>query len=439
MTASDAGRFRTAIEAYEDGRYADAQSALQDLARRYPSNADVQAAEGMLLVESGKIGEGLPFLAQAHRLNPGNDSVAANLGLAYLKAGMPSEAVAPLQQACKVAPQNFIYRVASAQALFSSQHYAEAAAAYGQAAALPHKEAEMPSTELHSQWGVALMSAGKPAEAASVLRSDSSLDQNAALQALLGEAEEKSGNFEKAFQAFKRAAELDPSENNIGAYGEELLRHWAFSAAKEIYLYGVGRYPSSDRMKTGLGTAYFGGNDFANAADIFARVLRSRPEDATIGDMLGRSCSAEVAGEIPACDGLVEFAEKHPGNASATLYAGIALMRRPKAEGKDSDADALLRSAIEADPKLAEAWYQLGTLQQSRGEWKESISSLERAIALRPAFSEAHYHLARAYARSGRKEDSQREILLQQKYAQAAKEAENQRMKDVITFVTNSH
>src|SRR5207248_7310613 len=135
----------------------------------------------------------------------------------------------------------------------SSHHYAEAAATYSKAAALPHTTEEMPSAELHSQWALALINAGDPSEATRILRSDPLLEQNASLQEMLGEAEEKNGQFQNAFSAFKRAAELDPTESNIGAYGEELLRHWTFSAATEIYEYGVSRYPASERMKIGLG------------------------------------------------------------------------------------------------------------------------------------------------------------------------------------------
>src|SRR5882762_9655341 len=83
MTASDQIRFQKAIEAYEAGRYIEAQPVLQELARTYPSNADVQAATGMLFLESGKIESGLPFLSKAYRLNSQSAEIAANLGLAY--------------------------------------------------------------------------------------------------------------------------------------------------------------------------------------------------------------------------------------------------------------------------------------------------------------------------------------------------------------------
>src|SRR5947209_12190966 len=112
LSAADQVRFQSAVEAYEAGRFAEAQPTLQELAQAYPSNADVQAATGMLLLESGKSIAGLPFLSTAYRLNPRNAAVAGNLGLAYLKAGYSSDALLPLHSACRLAPHIFANRVA---------------------------------------------------------------------------------------------------------------------------------------------------------------------------------------------------------------------------------------------------------------------------------------------------------------------------------------
>jgi tetratricopeptide (TPR) repeat protein len=439
LTPNDQARFHTAVEAYEAGRFAEAQPTLQELAKIYPSDADVQTATGMLFLDSGKIELGISFLSRAYKLNPRNAAVAGNLGLAYLKTGKSSEALAPLQSACRLAPKNFANKVALAEALLSLKRYSDSATAYAEASSIPHAETEMPTAELRSQWAVALMNAGRPLEAVRVLRADPGIDQNAGLQELLGESEEKSGHFEQAFEAFKRAAELDPSESNLSSYGAELLRHWAFPSAVEIYLYGTKRYPTSDSMQMGLGTAYFGNNDFLHAAEVFQLLLQKHPDDTMMANLLGRSCSAEAAGEIAACGRLVEFARMHPENATAALYAATALMHMPKGESQEADAEALLQSAIRSNPKLPEAWYRLGSLQQSHGDWQASAVSLERAIALRPAYAEAHYRLARAYAHMDRRNDSQQEIALQQKYAQAEKEAENKRMQDIVTFITANH
>ena len=438
MSASDAAAFRRAVAAYETGRADEAQATVQRLAGQYPANVDVQALEGMLLAGTGKIEEAIAYLAKAHKLDATNDTIAANLGLAYLKLGRANDAVEPLQAACRIALASFADRVALAQAFLGSQRYDDAARTFEKAATL-QPDGEISSAELHAQWAQALLLAGRAADAATMLRAQPELATNDNMQSLLGEAEEKNGRYEAAFEAYKRAAQLAPTASNIDAYGAELLRHWAFPEAGEVYRFGAERFPASTRMKIGQGTAYFGNNDFTNAAGVFGELLKQNPEDRSAADMLGRSCSAELAHEIAACDGLVAFATAHPQNASAALYAAITLMHRGASEASDKEAEALLQSSLKADPKLAEAWYQMGCLQQSRTQWAESATSLEKAIALQPAFAEAHYRLARAYARTGRRDESQQQIALQQRYSGEAKEAERQRMKDVITFITKSH
>ncbi len=98
-------------------------------------------------------------------------------------------------------------------------------------------------------------------------------------------------------------------------------------------------------------------------------------------------------------------------------------------------AASLLHAALSADPNYADAWFQMGVLEQVQLHWKESATDLERAIALRPTFAEAHYRLSRAYAHLGRRDDAQKEIALHQTYSQQAKDSLNARMQEVMTFI----
>ena len=291
---------------------------------------------------------------------------------------------------------------------------------------------------MRHDWALALLNAGRAQEAVGVLQGGAGVASNAGAQELLGEAEEKLGHFQPAVEHFQKAAELEPSETNLLAYGNELLQHWTFPAAIEIFKYGHGRYPVSDRMTTGLGVAYFGNNDFAHAAEVFHAQLVARPGDAGVADLLGRSCSAAVSTEVQGCGELVRFAEGHPANASANLYAAISLLHGEADAASTAKAVTLLRQALAADPKLAEAWYQLAVAQQQGQQWVESAASLEKATALRPGYAEAHYRLARAYGHMGRKEDAAQQIALQQKSAQEAKDADTRRMQEVMTFLTAS-
>ena len=99
----------------------------------------------------------------------------------------------------------------------------------------------------------------------------------------------------------------------------------------------------------------------------------------------------------------------------------------------------LLEHAIRVDPKLADAYYQLGVLDQEEMEWDKSTMPLEKAIELRPYFAEAHYRLGRAYSHLGRHKEAAKEIELQQQYAKEQKAAIDARLKSVTTFLAAQH
>jgi tetratricopeptide (TPR) repeat protein len=98
-----------------------------------------------------------------------------------------------------------------------------------------------------------------------------------------------------------------------------------------------------------------------------------------------------------------------------------------------------LQQALTADPKLTEAYYQMGVLEQQRSRWKESAVVLEKAVELRPSYPEAHYRLSRAYSHLGMRDDAQKQMALQQQYAQQEKDHINARMQEVMTFLLKAN
>ena len=69
---------------------------------------------------------------------------------------------------------------------------------------------------------------------------------------------------------------------------------------------------------------------------------------------------------------------QHPRNAEAATYAATALLHQPADKRDNAKARALLEQAIAADPKLADAYYQLGVLEQEGAHWQESVAPLEK-------------------------------------------------------------
>jgi tetratricopeptide (TPR) repeat protein len=87
-----------------------------------------------------------------------------------------------------------------------------------------------------------------------------------------------------------------------------------------------------------------------------------------------------------------------PGLAAAHFNLGNVL----RDLGAAGAAERSFRSALEADAAMAEAWYNLADVCEESGRLDEAVAALRRAVALRPDFADAHHNLAWCLARLGR-------------------------------------
>lgn len=420
-----------ALAAYDAGRSAEARASLQKLSTRYPNDFAVQEALGLLEAEAGDVQAALPHLTAATRTKPKDAAAEANLGAAFLTLKQAPEAVAALQKAAVLDSSNREVQIELGRALFLDGQPGPAAELLGKASRLQPED-----QTLRYDWIVALDASHESEPAYRELASSSMQATTPAMEALWGDVAEHAGHFEQAVMHMQRAAQLDPSEPNLYALTVELLRHWTWQPAQQVAEYGMARFPESQRLRFADGVSLFGETQFAKAADVFAALLKQSPESESYGDLLGRSCAA-LGGDASAnCGALVSFAEQHPANAKVAVFAAISILHRPEDDQELPKAEALLQQSIAHDPQNAEAFYQLGVLQQQRQQWAESQTSLQRAITLRPAYAEAHYRLSRAYAHLGMKDQAAQELTLQKRYAQQDKEASDTQLKEVTIFLT---
>ncbi|GAC1416486.1 MAG: hypothetical protein NVSMB62_06180 [Acidobacteriaceae bacterium] len=430
MNAADQATLRDAIEAYDRGDATRAEPLLRGLVRRYPNSYETNEALGSLYVEAGDLAHALPLLEQARRLAPRQAIAHANLGAAYLKLNRTSEAITELEMAARLERGNASTQTSLGQALMLQGESAKAAQAFGIASA-----ANPEDWGLRYNLALALFSSGATQQAEKALRSIPASSATDQTESLAGDIHEKLGDFKQAVLDYQAAAKLNPSDANLYALTAELLRHWTWQEAIEIARFGEARYPTSLHFKVAEGIGLYANGQYPPAAAVFSSLLARDPDDGLYADLLGRSCSQVDEGVSADCEGLEAFAKKHPANAQAATYAAAALLHRAKGGEDTAQAEAFLRQALAADPKLADAYFEMGVLDQMRLQWKASAESLERAVALRPEYPEAHYRLSRAYAHMGQREDAQREIALQQKYSQQQKDSLNTRMQEVVKFV----
>ncbi len=429
MTAADASAFKHALDLQDQGKGAEAEPILKSLASKYPGSFEAAESLGLLYAEAGDVNAALPLLERAVKLSPRSALAQANLGAAFVKLSRSDEAVRALQRAAALDPQNAETQSSLGTALMHVHQARQASIAFGKAAKLKPDDAD-----LRYNWAVALLDSGEATQAKDVLTSVPNKESQAQVQALLGEIAEKQGQFKEAAQHLDAAAKLDPSEPNVYVLGMEFLKHWTFDPAIKIFEYGVGLYPNSTRLLLGLGISRYATNDLTASAPLFAKLLAQDPESDFYADLLGRSCGL-MPESSEGCEKLESFALKHPKNATVATYAAASILHRPKESQDLGAAEKLLDQAIAADPKLAEAHFQKGILEQYQSRWKDSVQELETAIALKPDYSKAHYRLALAYSHVGQRDKAQEQIALQKKYSEEEKDELNARFKEVTTFL----
>jgi tetratricopeptide (TPR) repeat protein len=131
-----------------------------------------------------------------------------------------------------------------------------------------------------------------------------------------------------------------------------------------------------------------------------ARLLLSRPNP---GPDFQDEAKKELQREL----------EIDPANDGAEYVLG-ELAR----QGQDlPEAVRRFTKATQLNANFADAYLGLGMSLLAQKNYAEAVAPLEAAVKLEPGNPAAHYSLATAYARTGRKEDAEREFSLQQQAA----------------------
>ena len=426
--------FQAAMAAEDRGDLAQAEALLTKLHAAHPGIFAVDESLGLLYAQRGQSSEALSLLQAAVREQPSSDAAHANLGAALYQLHRNAEAVAEFERAVKLNPANAQAEQSLGRVLMEAHRPADAAVAL--MAALRQTPDDR---DLQLDCVTALLAADRLPDARKILTNFADADHNARALLLTAQADEQEKDYASAAKHFTRAAELDPSEENVWQLSLELLRHWTFDAAAIELRAASVRYPDSKRLRLGLGAAYFGDAKYPEAITVFADLLEGDPDNAMDAEMLGTACNVVMTEARPRCAVLIHYAETHPKDARVSAYAAAYLLDQSDSRSQRPLARKLLEAALASDSKLPEAQFRMGKFLQDDNLWKESIPFLERAIVLKPDYATAHYRLARAYWRTGRKQDGDAQMELQKKFSHQEAEDLDRRLRQITRFVTDSH
>src|SRR5215469_2604093 len=155
-----------------------------------------------------------------------------------------------------------------------------------------------------------------------------------------------------------------------------------------------------------------------DAAKLYQQILRQNPKQPGIHYRLGRVLVSKPNFGPEAAEQAKQEFEKEleidPTNAGAEYVLGELAKQKEQWE----EAIQHFSRAATLDASFGDAFVGWGGSLVSVKRFPEAVAPLERAVKLEPGNPAAHYLLAVAYARTGRKDDGDREFAIQRQLTQ---------------------
>lgn len=255
------------------------------------------------------------------------------------------------------------------------------------------------------------------------------------------------GKNDLAIPAFQESLRLDPGRKDAEAVLISIWRREAHDAAEHnelekalaLLINARKLNPADADVQYEFAMVALRMSLFADSIDAFNHVLELRPDDGPALYGLGRA-EMSVSSFDEAQQAFARYVQLRPADASGHYALGFTL----RALQKTSDSRTEFEKSIALQPLQTESYFQLGLIQLEAGnpgvaaqkfdqvltrapqhagalsgmgrvrfqqkQYAEAAAFFEKAIAANAGLREAHYYLGLAYARLGRKEDSEKEF-----------------------------
>ena len=265
--------------------------------------------------------------------------------------------------------------------------------------------ARCPSYENGRDLAEAEINAGQFETAKTLLTTLMQQQDQAAIHNLLGKAEAGEKNDRAAAIEYQKAATMDPSETNVFDFGMSLF-HLDHNPAITILRYGVQKYPQSVKLHVALGVVLYADGKSLEGAQHLCEAEELNPSDPHPMELLADTEIVPPA-LVPKIVPLLASLHKRYPNDGLILFDYTMVQSGRWSNAKDAMPPHFaesLQEAIRLNPKLPQAYFQLGMVYGEQGKYAEEIRVLKKAISLDPNKEEYYYRLAFAYRKTGDEE-----------------------------------
>ncbi len=318
-------KLQEAIQLHQSGAYADAEKLYQRVLKTSPMHPDALHLFGLLLMQSGRPKESIPYLDKACKANPSIADYHNSLGEAYRNAGQLAEAQRSYQTALQRNPRHHMVYNNLALTLSQLGDQEGAKAQFQKALSLQPAYADG-----HFNYATLLQQQGELASAIEHFQEAAKLSPNSAyIWQALGNSQRDLGEYEQAIESYQRSLQLQPNHpNTLNNLGVCLIQQKRFADAVEILQKLLSLHWQLAEAHLNLGNALQYLDRSEQAIEHFQHCLQQQPDNLLALCNLG---SAERSlGHIPqsidyyqralAID--ADYADAHFGLAFSYLLQG---------------------------------------------------------------------------------------------------------------------
>jgi len=425
--------FQTAVTQYNAGKFAEAAAGLEILVRDVPDSFEVQELLGLVYSGESKDALANPHLEKAVRLKPASAAARTNLAANLVRLGRLEGAQEQLKKAVALEPRNFDANHNLGELYVRRGKLPDAIPFLKQA-----QQTDPSSYDNGYDLALAYLLTGQPFPARHLVQSLLKQKNTAELHNLLGQIEEKDGNFVSAVNEFEIAAHQDPSESNLFDWASELLLHRTLEPAIDLFRQSAQRFPNSPRTAIGLGIALYSRGNYEDAVKSLLRAADLSPSDPICYFFLSKAYDSSPSHADEVIQRFARFSELQPNNAHASYYYAMSLWKGRRTQDPSLDLhqiESLLKKAITLDAELPEAHLQLGNLYSDQAEYAESIPEYRKALEINPDLADAHYRLGQAYVHTGFKDKAQEQFQIYQQLRAKQMADLDKQIADIRQFV----
>jgi tetratricopeptide (TPR) repeat protein len=392
----------------QNGKLADAEREARRALTDPTTRAAANSVLGTIKFQQKQLDRSATFFEEAIRLEPGLLGAQLNLANVYAAQGRSGPAAKQVRQVLTLDPK--LARVPQAALMQLALALLEKGGVRDTIDVLEQvKHVAPPSYELAFNLAGAYLLNKEPARALETYDLALTLKPGAvpALRQAAAIAE-SAGELERSLSYWMRARKIEPNDPEILlGFGRVCLRMDLLEDAEPALEKAAALKPDDTAYQYTLAAAKVGKRQFDAAQRIVDALVKGHPGDAQLQYALGAILYTQ--GHLPdAATHLRESIRLHPEQLASNYY--LALVARD--QGNDAEAIGALRQVLRRYPDHALSCEVLGELQTKAQNYAEAETYLRKAVQLNPSSVKANYQLGLLLARTGRKEEADKQLAL---------------------------